>query len=155
MEMNMVRLDNKLKRLTPCFYNDFSGCSEILQKCERPYCIALVVVDGTKFAIPFRTYPSHKYCYIFSTSDRSQNSGLDFSKAVVITKEAYIGDDATISSNEYKEFINKQLVIANRFENYLQDYKKWCTNPSYYRAENALKYSSLQYFHRELGILGQ
>ena len=152
METSMIKLDRKPKRLTPCFYNDFSGCPEILLKGDRPYCIALVVVNGIKFAIPFRTNISHKYCYVFYASDRSQKSGLDFSKSVVITKEAYIGNDAIINSNEYKEFINKQAVIVNRFENFLQDYKNWCTNPSYYRAEQALKYSSLQYFHKELGL---
>jgi len=153
METMMITLDRKPKRLTSSFYKDFSGCTEILLKGDRPYCIALVVVDGIKFAIPFRTNISHKYCYIFHLSDRSQISGLDFSKSVVITKESYIGTDATINSNEYKEFINKQAVIANRFENFLQDYKKWCSNPSYYRAEQTLKYCSLQYFHKELGLL--
>ena len=152
METGMIKLDRKPKRLTPSFYNDFSGCSEILLKGDRPYCIALVVVDGIKFAIPFRTNISHKYSYIFQTSERSLSSGLDFTKSVVITKESYIGKDANINSNEYKEFINKQAVIANHFENFLQDYKKWCGNPSYYRAEQTLKYCSLQYFHKELGL---
>ena len=50
------------------------------------------------------------------------------------------------------EFINKQTVIANRFERFIKDYKKWTSDPSYYRAEKIIAFSALQYFHKELGL---
>ena len=148
----MTKLDKKPKHLTQLFYDHYAGCSEILIKERRQYCIALIEVDGNTFAIPFRTNIKHKHCFIFKNSPRSDNSGLDFSKAVVITNANYIGEDAIIEDKEYSEFINKQTVIANRFEKFICDYKKWVSNPSYYRAETTIAYSALQYFHKELGI---
>jgi len=147
-----MKLDNKPKHLTKLFYDTYAGCCEVLQKEQRQYCIALFTVDGITFAIPFRTNINHKHCYIFKNSPRSGNSGLDFTKAVVITDPKYIGNDTFIDSKEYSEFVKKQSVIANRFKNFINDYKKWTTNPSHYRAEKIIAFSSLQYFHKELGI---
>jgi protein AbiQ len=148
----MIKLDNKPKHLTKLFYDTYEECKEILLKEKRQYCIALFVVDGIIFAIPFRTNINHKYSYIFKNSPRSDKSGLDFTKAVVITDDNFIGEDTIIDSKEYSEFINKQVVIANRFEKFIKDYKKWTGNPSYYRAEKTIAFSSLQYFYKELGL---
>lgn len=147
-----MKLDNKPKHLTKLFYDTYAGCEEILKKEQRQYCIALFTVDSITFAIPFRTNIKHKHSYIFKNSTRSANSGLDFTKAVVITDINFIGEDTFIDSREYAEFIKKRTVIANRFKNFINDYKKWITNPSYYKAENIIAFSSLQYFHKELGI---
>ena len=148
----MVNIDRKPKRLTSSFFTAYAACPEILRKSGRQYCIALLLVDNIKFAIPFRTNIGHNHCYLFSNSPRGANSGLDFTKAVVITDETYIGQDAIIENAEYSEFINKQKVIANRFENFIDDYKKWVKDPIYYHEENVVAFSSLQYFHKELGI---
>lgn len=144
----MIRLDNKPKHLTELFYETYKEFKEILLKDKRQYCIAIFEVDGIKFAIPFRTNINHKHCYIFKNSPR----GLDFTKAVVITDDNFIGNNAIIDSEEYSEFINKQVVIANRFEKFINDYKKWTSNPGYYRAEKIILFSALQYFHNELGL---
>jgi protein AbiQ len=148
----MIKLDDKPKHLTELFYETYAGCKEILLKEKRQYCIALFIVDDIKFAIPFRTNINHNYGYIFKNSPRSDRSGLDFTKAVVITDESFIGENAIIDSKEYSEFINKQVVIANRFEKFIKDYRKWTSNPSYYRAEKTISFSALQYFHKELGL---
>ena len=60
------------------------------------------------------------------------NSGLDFTKAVVIIDLAYIGQDVFIENSEYSEFINKRAVISNRFENFINDYKLCVKDPIYY-----------------------
>ena len=148
----MNRIDKKPKQLTQLFYNEHSGCPEILSKLNRPYCVVLLEVDNLTFAVPFRTNINHKYCYIFQNSTRSENSGLDFTKAVVITNVNYIGADTFIDNKEYTELVNKHAVIANRFAKFILNYKKWCTDPHYYRVEQLLTYSSLKYFHNELGI---
>lgn len=148
----MVNIDRKPKRLTPTFFSTYANCTEILQKSGRQYCIALLLVDGIKFAIPFRTNIGHSHCYLFSNSPRGANSGLDFTKAVVITNDVYIGQDAIVENSEYSEFIRKRVVIANRFENFINNYKQWIKNPAYYHTEDVIAFSSLQYFHKELGI---
>ena len=148
----MVKLENKPKHLTKEFYEEYFNCSEILKKEHRPCCVALFEVDGITFAIPFRTHINHNNCYIFKKSTRSENSGLDFTKAVVIKDDTFIGEETWIESSEYSEFINKQKVISNRFKKFIENYKKWVKDPSYYRAERIIKFSSLQYFHEELGL---
>ena len=148
----MVRLENKPKHLTKKFYEKYSNCNEILKKEDRPYCVALFEVDGIIFAIPFRTHINHKNCYIFKNSTRSENAGLDFTKAVVIKDDIFIGEEAWVESSEYSEFINKHKVIANRFNKFIKNYKKWVLNPEYYKAQNVIKFSSLKYFYEELGI---
>lgn len=147
-----MKLDERPKHLTEKFYYRYRRCSEILQKETRQYSIAILEVDGLRFAIPFRTHINHKYGYIFKDSPRSNKSGLDFTKAVVITDDDFIGEDAIIDSKEFSEFIRKKKVIANRFAKFIKDYKKWTSNPAYYKAENIIKFSSLQYFHKELGL---
>lgn len=148
----MVNLNRKPKRLTTLFFSTYANYPEILQKSGRQYCIALLLVDGIKFAIPFRTNIGHNHCYLFSNSPRGESSGLDFTKAVIITDDVYIGQDAIIESAEYSEFINKRAVIANRFENFINDYKQWVKDPAYHHAQDVIAFSSLQYFHKELGI---
>ena len=120
----MVKLENKPKHLTKEFYEEYFNCSEILKKEHRPCCVALFEVDGITFAIPFRTHINHNNCYIFKKSTRSENSGLDFTKAVVIKDDTFIGEETWIESSEYSEFINKQKVISNRFKKFIENYKK-------------------------------
>ena len=151
-----MSIDRKIKVLSEDFYINFDDnlhYAEILRKEDRPYCILVIQVDKVKFAIPFRTNINHNHSYIFKDSNRGSKSGLDFTKAVVITDDKYIGNETVIDSKEYREFINKINVIENRFLKFIKNYKKWIENPSYHRAENTMKYSSLQYFHKELGII--
>ena len=148
----MVTIDKKPKKLTSSFFEKYSNCPEIMEKTSRQYCIAILSIDGIKFAIPFRTHIRHRYCYLFLNSPRGSKAGLDFTKSVVVTDDAYIGTDATIESKEYSEFINKSAVIANQFENFISDYKKWVKDPDYYHKNELLAFSALQYFHDELGI---
>ena len=101
-----MKLDNKPKHLTKLFYDKYGSYKEILNKEKRQYCIALLTVDDITFSIPFRTNINHKYSYIFKNSPRSEKSGLDFTKAVVITETNFIGEDTLIDDN-YSSFYAK------------------------------------------------
>lgn len=147
-----MKLDRKPKHLTKLFYDTYAGCKEILQKEKRQYCMALLEVDGILFAIPFRTHIRHKYSYIFKNSSRSEDAGLDFTKAVVVMKAEFVGEDTLIDSGEYGEFVKRQGIIAQRFGKFIKDYKKWAADPAKYRAEKIVGFSALQYFHQELGV---
>ena len=150
--VSRLKIDKKPKHLTRAFYKAYAGCGEILQKEHRQYCMALLEVDGILFAIPFRTHIRHKHSYIFKDSSRSDQSGLDFTKAVVVTDPSYIGEETLIDSGEYAEFLKKQDVIARRFDKFIRDYKKWAVDPAKYHAERIIAFSALQYFHAELGL---
>lgn len=145
-------VNEKIYVLSELFYNDYGSYREILKKTDRPYCIATIKIDNLTFAIPFRTNIPHPFAYKFKNSPRSNNSGLDFSKAVVITSPSYIGEETLIDSYEYALFIQNKTVITNRFKKFLKDYKTWVTDPVYYKREKLIMMSSLQYFHLELGI---
>ena len=93
-------------------------------------------------------------CY---ESNPDTNSGLDYTKAVVITREDYI-DTTRYPEIEHKEFNYikfKECEIKIAFTKFIQDYKKdvirHAKNPSI--PENTrFKYCTLQYFKKELGI---
>lgn len=78
-------------------------------------------MKGLVFALPLRSHIKHKYAYI---TDKINKCGIDFSKAVVITKA---------------------------FKKYLKDYKQAIILNTD-RKEYTYKFSSLQYFHKELGL---
>jgi len=72
-------------RLSDAFYMQFGHCEEILTKKERPYYVLLLELDGITYAIPLRSHINHPYCFI-ANSSAGQNSGLDYSKVVVINE---------------------------------------------------------------------
>ena len=74
----------ELRYLSSLFYQKYKDCTEIMKKGEtRPYIILLIEIEKNKFAIPIRTN-LHKTrdCY---ESNPQTNSGLDYTKAVVIS----------------------------------------------------------------------
>ena len=86
---------------------------EIEHKLNRPYLVLVLKVENNTYAIPFRTNVSHKACYRFKNSSRDTHSftGLDYSKAVVVNDDRYIGTAAFIDE---KEFLAKLDLIADR-----------------------------------------
>ncbi len=146
----------ELRYLSPLFYQKYKDCSEIMSKGEtRPYVIIIVEVENHKFAIPIRTHlHKTKDCY---ESNPKTNSGLDYTKAVVITKNEYI-DSSRFPEIEHKEFNYikfKEKEIKLAFAKFVSDYKKDVirhlknlkipANPRF-------QYCTLQYFKKELGL---
>lgn len=136
--------------LSQKFYNYYSNCSELEQKQDRPYIMLLVKIDNLTFALPLRSNIKHKYAYF---SDKTNNCGADFSKAVVISKPEFIDNNRKpkIRKNEYKALENKEYLIALRFKSYLADYKK-AHNANANRLKQKFAYCTLKYFHKELGL---
>jgi len=121
---------------------------EILHKPSRPYVMLLVKIDNLTFAIPIRSHIKHKYGFI---TNKELNAGLDFTKAIVILKPEYISSKERITITKEEMIIisqSKGLIIRN-FKTFLHTYKRKIRNNL---SETLLKYSSLQYFHKELGI---
>ena len=81
-------------------------------------------INTIRFAIPLRTNIRHSYCYKFKTSDRKTDSvtGVDYSKAVVISKDSYLGEAADINDKEYLELQQKTYFIISKFKKYVNDY---------------------------------
>ena len=96
----------ELRYLSSVFYQKYKDCTEILSKGEtRPYIILIIEVENNKFAIPIRTN-LHKTKDCYETNPKT-NSGLDYTKAVVISRNDYI------DSTKYctLQYFNKELGI--------------------------------------------
>lgn len=136
--------------LTKKFYETYDcvNCPEILHKEGRPYIMLLVEIEGCTFAIPLRSHLRHQHGFI---TDKETGSGLDFSKAVVITTEEHITSQRkiVIKENENTLIVTRKAVIIQRFHSYVNRYKKNVRKGVYKTHRNL---STLQYFHKELGL---
>ena len=137
--------------LTEDFYKDYANCTEIEQKRLRPYVMLIVQIDNLTFALPLRSHIKH--CYAFIT-DEINSCGVDYSKAVVVSKPEYIDNkrQPRIRPNEYKVLVRKERTVTQEFMNYLADYKK-AVKERANRTSYTYKYCTLQYFHKELGLV--
>ena len=146
----------EFNRLSAAFYAQFSRCEEILTKEERPYYVLLLELDGLTYAIPLRSHITHPYCFIADSSN-DQKSGLDYSKAVIITDSAKYIDPApvTIRQHEYNFLKQREYLIKKQFSSYVASYKKEIRrrqkNPAL-PVSALCRYASLKYFHKELGL---
>ena len=96
--------------------------------------------------------------HIFKFSGRSKKhqSGLDFTKLVIVSKDEYIGESSTIDIDEYKEFEKQEDHIHKNLEKYIHDYVEHVNGHMSLHIkqfERKYKYSTLKYFHKELGIV--
>jgi protein AbiQ len=146
----------EFRRLSADFYLKFSHCEEILTKENRPYYVLLLKLDDLTYAIPLRSHITHPYCFI-ADNTAGQNSGLDYSKAVVILDLAQYIDPVpvTIRQHEYNIFKKQEYLIIKQFSSYVLSYKKEIRrrlkNPEL-PVSAMCRYAALKYFHRELGL---
>lgn len=152
----------QILNLTDRFYKDYSlkEYDELLQKDKRAYnCLLIETHFDYYICIPFRTEISHKYAYKFKHSLRSRkhNSGLDYTKMIIVKNPDYLsGKDVVIDHDEYIEVVKNIDKIVEQALNYLEEYIKWFRGESKLSKKkyvNRYKYSTLKYFHRELGII--
>lgn len=140
----------ELRKLSKEFYKAFphNEFPEMEAKLGRPYVVLLVEINNIKFAIPLRINIRHSYCYKFKTSDRETKSstGIDFSKAVVISKDNYLGEETEINDKEYLELQEKAFFIINKFKKYVFDYISFKKNGGNVYIAKRYKFSTLKYF---------
>ncbi len=151
----------QIVQLTAQFYHDYphEKYPEILNKSNRAYnCFLFEIWEDIFVCVPYRTEIHHKYSYRFKNSVRAQQhkSGLDFSKAVIISNFNYISSaSAVIDSDEFYETMKNITLIANKVFQYVKeyiDYNKGIHTISHQEYIRRYQYSPLQYFHKELNI---
>lgn len=151
----MTKDENKLEfvLLTDDFYKDYDAniYTEILKKDSRPYITFIIKIDNIDYAVPFRTTINHPFGYFTNPPEKC---GIDYKKAIVITKPNYIykSKDILISQDEYINIRDNEDLIIKGFKNYLKKYKKAIKKLSVKRNYEICKFSSLQYFHNEIKI---
>ena len=135
------------------FFEEYRECKEMEKKENRPYaCIALVKCMDMIFAVLLRSHIKHKYA-IFT--DKEKTKGLDLSKAVVINDVLRFVDTEIkvfINEDEYRFLLGKEYFLSTKLETYIKQYKKALEKPELSKNKNLIEHSTLQYFHKELGI---
>ena len=139
--------------LSKKFYNTYptSMYPEIEQKENRPYIQVCVEIDGVQYAIPLRSDIHHPHVL---WTDKENNCGVDFSKAVVIKDEEYIDSvkEPHLRQNEFDALRGKDYKIQTKMAKYIADYKKAKKDLSKPTNRTLVKYSTLQYFEKEIGL---
>ena len=154
--------DYQVLNLTQQFYNDYPDppFTEILRKNSRPYnCLLIQSHYGYFICIPYRSHISHKHAFRFKNSARSRRtrSGLDYSKIVIVVDGRYIGSrDAVIDKDEYNETRDNITYIKADAQKYIDGYLDYALGRQLkydpQEAARIYQYSTLKYFHKELGI---
>lgn len=142
--------------LSAAFYEKYRNCKEILIKQDRPYTVLIIETIGKRFAIPFRSHinPNNRDCFI---TDKENNAGLDFQKAVVIINDTYINTNARpeVRNIDYMAIHFKDYEIKRKFEIflnfYINEYKRHKENPQL-KTNARIQFCALQYFTKELGL---
>lgn len=139
--------------LTDEFYKAYPSelYPEIEQKRNRPYIQVYVEINEIQYAIPLRSEIHHPHVL---WTDKKNHCGVDFSKAVVITDERYIDmlTEPHIRENEFDALRGKDYKIRVKMEKYIEEYKKAKQDLGKKHNQNLVKYSTLQYFEKEIGI---
>lgn len=139
--------------LTDEFYKAYPSelYPEIEQKHNRPYVQVYVKINGVQYAIPLRSDIHHPHVL---WTDKQNHCGVDFSKAVVITDDKYIDmlTEPHIRENEFNALRGKDYKIRVKMEKYIEEYKKAKQDLNKKHYQNLVKYSTLQYFEKEIGI---
>ena len=135
------------------FYNDYPSeeYPEMEQKKNRPYIQVFVEIDGVQYAIPLRSEINHPHVL---WTDRENHCGVDFSKAVVVLEQRYIDmiREPHLRQNEFDALRGKDYKIKVKMEKYIKQYKKAKQDLSKKSNQILVKYSTLQYFEKEIGL---
>ncbi len=156
-----MELHYSLCTLSTSFYEAYpeEKYPEVLRKESRPYtCLIIESAYDFSICIPFRTEMHHKNGYKFRKSRRSRyhQSGLDYSKIVIIRDRQFIcASPAIVDKDEYVEMVSNIKRIAREAQNYISTYTNHVSGAKTLDAnEFRLRYncSTLPYFHQELGL---
>jgi len=149
-------------RLSSKFYNDYPETlyPELMSKDNRPYtCLLIETKEEYFICVPFRSNITHKDAFLFKNTRRSAYtpSGLDYRKTVIIKDMNYIDStvSAVVDSDEYVAMIAYIDKIVNEVNEYIGTYINHINQTSVLHQREFARhyqYSTLQYFHHELGI---
>lgn len=150
-----------LRQLTKDFYEE-NDLIEMLDKNNdkgRGYGVLLVKIAGHRFAIPLRSnmHIRHKDGYttrIYNKNGNKYRHGLDFSKAVIIKKQQYISSKPFILVNksDFVKIRKSEYHIITSFEKYINRYTR-AVKKNDMNMLKPYRFSTLQNYHKELGII--
>lgn len=160
-QMQLAENDYQILKLTDAFYDAYPKPPyfEIMEKRKRAYnCLLFQTHYDYFICIPYRTEILHPYSFHFRKSERSRKhkSGLDYTKIIIIKNTDYLDSkDALIDKDEFNETMIYLEKIKEEALNYVEDYVKHVKNEEMLHTsefQRRYRFSTLQYFHEELGI---
>jgi protein AbiQ len=149
----------KIVKLDETFYKDHTHLIQAIDNHNRVWAtgksrghaVVVISINNLRFGVPLRSKIKHKAAY-FTTQDKDK--GLDFSKALLISKDSYISNAIfKIPSVEHNKLSGKEAHITNSFEKYVRKYMNAITKNDK-NILNSIEYrhTTLQNYHIELGI---
>ncbi|MFK3961925.1 type III toxin-antitoxin system TenpIN family toxin [Pseudalkalibacillus hwajinpoensis] len=148
----------QLKQLTSAFYKNHNLIQMMDKNLDkgRGYGVLLAKVKGLQFAIPLRSKMdiNHPFCFD-AWGDPEYKSGLDYSKAVVITDSSYISKRPffTRKKEEWVTIRRNRRTIVRDFEDFVDQYiEAVSNNDQTFLSIKEVKFTTLQNYHNELGI---
>lgn len=133
---------------------------ELMTKDARPYtCLLIETHEDYLICVPFRSSIQHKEAFLFTNTQRSKRtqSGLDYKKAVIIKDGTYIDSTANVvvDNDEYTAMMTNIGSIVENVHKYVQKYVDHVLGTKVLHPREYLRrfqYSTLPYFHPELGL---
>lgn len=157
-----MEYDSQVYLLSERFVNDYplTDFPELMYKKGRPYtCLLIETHSEFLICVPFRTSINHPNAFHFKGTKRSlkSHSGLDYSKSVIIKNNDYIDSKAhaVVDQDEYRELMRNLPTIVNEVLDYVDTYINHLNGFSVIHQkafERMYSFTTLKYFHKELGI---
>ncbi|MCD7708239.1 MAG: hypothetical protein LUI02_00020 [Clostridiales bacterium] len=154
--------DYQIVKLTQAFYDAYPNppYTELLTKAGRAYnCLLIQSHYGYFICIPYRSEIKHEYSFRFKGTRRSKKhrSGLDYTKIAIISNTDFIdAEDAIIDHDERLKTVQSIDKIKAGAMKYVDDYVAQLKGDIIFEPDEFKRRysrSTLQYFHRELGII--
>ena len=136
--------------LTKDYFNRHpsSEFPEMLRKSDRPYVQLTIPCNHQLWAIPLRSYINHEFAFL---SNKKELCGLDFTKAVPIElKDIDTTHSPIIRRHEFNALKGKDYRVTQRFKHFIKKFDYAKLHPTLPDSKVLLKYSTLQYFEKEL-----
>ena len=153
----IVTLPEKFYRKNKLYLKN-KPLEESLRKSTRPYIEGtLCSIDDNTVFVPFRTRINSHFMEkhpdaIVSLTKPPERAGLDISKMIILTPEMIQCEfkRKLINDQQYQTLLEKQDELWDKVEKYVKEYKREVRAGERLRPE--YRYTSLQYFHEELGL---
>lgn len=143
--------------LSTKFVQDYPASTypELMHKMGRPYtCLLINTHEDYFICVPFRSFITHKNAFLFKGTTRSQRtqSGLDYSKIVIISNPDYIDSStpAVVDQDEYNEMMSHLSQIVKEAVSYVDTYINHVNGSSPLHPRQFARqygYTTLAYFH--------
>ena len=127
---------------------------EVLEK-NRGYGIVSITIDNLTYAIPLRSNMNHNNGFKTISMRRGKKliwNALDYSKALIVQQDDI--ESTAFQLRTQEEFNKIQLnkeKIKSEFEEYVSAYLE-CIKNGTSTTDRRFKFSTLKYFHAELGL---